>query len=87
MRLGARVIFSGLAIGNVLGLLVIWIQARWHLLPLDPESYYLTSVPVEFNLWSWLALNAGIIVLSYALMLLPAGMISRLSPVKILRFE
>ena len=87
MRLGARVIFSGLAIGNVLGLLVIWIQARWHLLPLDPESYYLTSVPVGFNIWSWLALNAGIIVLSYALMLLPAGMISRLSPVKILRFE
>jgi len=87
MRLGARVIFSGLALGNILSLLLIWVQGKWHLLPLDPESYYLASVPVEFSLWSWLALNAGIIVLSYSLMLLPTGMVSKLSPVKTLRFE
>ena len=87
IRLGARVIFSGLAIGNILSLLFIWIQGKWHFIPLDPESYYLTSVPVEFNIHAWLALNAGIVLLSYSLMLLPTGMISRLSPVKTLRFE
>lgn len=85
--LGGKVILTGLLIGNVVSLLLIAVQWKWQLLPLDPESYYLTSVPVEFSWSSWLLLNAGVVLLSGLLMLVPSGMISRLSPVKTLRFE
>lgn len=87
LRLGSRITASGLIIGNVVSLVAIWVEWRWHLLPLDPASYYLTSVPVEFNIWWWLSLNAGVAVLSYMLMLLPTGIIGRMDPVKVLRFE
>lgn len=87
MRLGARVILSGLAIGNAVSLCAIFVQWRWQLIPLDPESYYLTSVPVEFNVLWWIGLNVGVAALSYLLMLLPTGIISRMEPVRILRFE
>lgn len=87
LRLGARVIALGLLAGNVVSLILIWIEARWHLIPLDPDSYYLTSVPVEFSWSGWLGLNAGVAVLSYMLMLLPTSIVGRMSPLKTLRWE
>ncbi|MBD5226122.1 MAG: ABC transporter permease [Bacteroidales bacterium] len=87
MRLGARVIGAGLIIGNAVSLLVIAAEWKWHLLPLDPDSYYLTYVPVEFSFGAWILLNVSVAALSYMVMLVPSGMISRLSPVKSLRFE
>ena len=87
LRLGARVIAAGLLIGNIVSLLLIWAEARWHLIPLDPDSYYLTSVPVEITWSAWLALNLGVAALSYALMVIPTSTISRLSPVKTLQWE
>lgn len=87
IRLGVRVVGVGLLIGNCVGWLFVLVQGVWHLLPLDPESYYLSYVPVEMPLTYWLILNVGVGVLSLALMLVPTSVISRLSIVKVLRFE
>ncbi len=87
VRLGVRVTLSGLLIGNAVALAMIGIQWRWHLLPLDPESYYLSFVPVELPFSSWAMLNAATAVMAFVIMLLPAAAVSRLSPVKVMRFE
>lgn len=87
VRLGVRVTLSGLLIGNAVALAMIGIQWRWHLLPLDPESYYLSFVPVELPFSSWAMLNSAIAVMAFVIMLLPAAAVSRLSPVKVMRFE
>ncbi len=87
VRLGVRVTLSGLLIGNAVALAIIGIQWRWHLLPLDPESYYLSFVPVELPFSSWAMLNSATAVMAFVVMLLPAAAVSRLSPVKVMRFE
>ncbi len=87
VRLGVRVTLSGLLIGNAVALAMIGIQWRWHLLPLDPESYYLSFIPVELPFSSWAMLNAATAVMAFVIMLLPAAAVSRLSPVKVMRFE
>lgn len=87
MRLGFRVTVMGLLAGNVASLLLIWLQGSFHIMPLDPASYYLSHVPVMVSLSDWLLLNAGIIAVAFAIMLIPTAIISRLSPVKPLRFE
>lgn len=87
VRLGARVTLAGLFIGNLVALAVIFVQWKWHLLPLDPESYYLNFVPVSLSWSACLALNAATAVIAFLLMLLPAAAVSRLSPVKVMRFE
>ena len=87
VRLGVRVTLSGLLIGNAVALAIIGIQWRWHLLPLDPESYYLSFVPVELPFSSWAMLNSAPAVMAFVIMLLPAAAVSRLSPVKVMRFE
>lgn len=85
--LGAKVVGLGLIIGNVSGLLLLSLQKWLRVIPLDPESYFLSYVPVEINVSDILLLNAGAVVLSALLMLVPASMIGRISPAKTMHYE
>jgi len=87
VRLGERVTGIGLLLGNLFGLAIIAVQWKWHLLPLDPASYYLSYVPVELTWVAWMLLNAGAALFAFVVMLVPSATVSRLSPVKVMRFE
>lgn len=87
MRLGARITMAGLLLGNLMALSLIAAEWLWRFIPLDASSYYLSYVPVRLSLSDWAALNAGYACLSFLLMTLPAAVVCRLSPVKVLRFE
>ncbi|MDE6395920.1 MAG: ABC transporter permease [Muribaculaceae bacterium] len=86
-HLSLRLVGTGLIVGNIIGLGFIFTQSVWHYMSLDAEMYYLDSVPVEFSLWWALAVNAGVIVLALAVIMIPARFASRLSPVSTFRFE
>ncbi len=87
MHLSLRLVGAGLILGNIIGLGFIFTQSRWNYMSLDPEMYYLDSVPAEFSIWWTLAVNAGVIVLAWAVILIPARFATRLSPVSTFRFE
>lgn len=87
MLLGGRVVGMGLIIGNIIGLSLLAIQMKYHVIPLDPEAYFLTYVPVLLDWCQLLILNCGAIMLSALLMLLPASLVSRISPSKTIRYE
>ena len=87
IMLGGRVVGLGLLAGDVIGLGLLLLQEYFHLVPLDPEAYFLAYVPVEINVWHILALNAGAVILGGLLMLLPASLVSRISPAKTMRYE
>ena len=80
-------ITRGIIIGNVVGLTFIAIQYWLSPLSLNPEVYYLDKVPVELSLWSWLALNAGTLIVCVSALLIPSYAITRISPVKAIRFN
>ena len=82
----AWLIGKGLFWGNIIGLAVCLIQKYTGLISLDPSSYYLTTVPVNISLIHLLALNAGTGILVTLMLILPSALISRISPVKVLRF-
>lgn len=85
--LAERIVLRGVLIGNVIGLGLAFLQWKYHFIPLNPEAYYLSSVPIEFNLWAILGLNAAVIALSTAIMLIPARLISNISPSETMRYE
>ncbi|MBO4954810.1 MAG: ABC transporter permease [Muribaculaceae bacterium] len=82
-----RLVVSGLLIGNALALLFIFVQDKFHLLPLDPESYYLNYVPVKLSVTAWLAVNIGAVVISALILILPSHIIAKISPAKSIRYE
>ena len=80
--LGMRLVVMGLLAGNVAGLGLLLIQKYTRVLPLDPEMYYLDAVPVEFVPWQFMALNVGVIVVSWLILAIPAGVASHTDPSK-----
>ena len=83
----AAIIGIGLLIGNVAGIGLCMIQKYFKVITLPQDSYYLSYAPVDIN-WSWtIAINLGTIIITLALLTLPSILISKISPVKAIRFE
>lgn len=77
----------GILWGNVLGLAFYFVQSQFKVFKLDPATYYVDSVPVEFNLWLWLLLNVCTLLISVLMLIGPSYLITRIHPAKSIRFE
>jgi len=80
-------ILLGLFWGNILGLGLLFAQKYFKLFPLDPTVYYVTEAPVYISLGYVLALNAGTLILCLLMLLVPSYIITKISPVKAIRFD
>ncbi len=78
---------KGMLWGNIIGLSFCVLQNTLHIVPLNPSTYYVDSVPIELNWLYILLVNAGTLLISLLVVLLPTHMISRISPVKAIRFD
>jgi len=78
---------KGMLWGNVIGIGLCALQYFTHILPLDPEAYYVSSVPIVFNWGYVMLLNVGTFVASVVMMIGPSYLISNISPAKIIRYE
>lgn len=83
----AFVIGRGLLIGNLVGVGIILLQDKFELVKLDPTVYYISAVPVEYNLPFFVALNAFTFVFCLLVLIAPSYLVSRISPTKSIRYE
>ena len=83
----AYLVVRGLFWGNIIGLGLCWLQDRFKLIHLNPSTYYLKSVPINFDPWIILGLNAGTLLIIVTILILPSYLIARISPVKTIRYE
>jgi len=81
------IIGRGLLWGNLFGLAIIILQQQFHFLKLDQESYYVPYVPVTLDWLSVLAINAGTVVVCVVFMIVPSYVITKVNPVKAIRWE
>ena len=77
----------GLLWGNILGIGLISIQYFTGAISLNPEVYYLDSVPVNFNLWHILLINILVVVVCRLTLVIPSLLITRIDPIKAIRFD
>ncbi|MCK5402409.1 MAG: ABC transporter permease [Flavobacteriaceae bacterium] len=80
-------IVLGLFWGNLIGLALLFIQKQFKLIPLDPSVYYVTEVPIYINLSYIIALNIGTFLLCLIMLLVPSYIITKITPIKAIRFE
>ncbi len=77
----------GLFWGNIIGIGLLLIQKYVKIFKLNPDTYYVNEAPVYLN-WDYiLILNAGTFLLCLLMLLIPSFIISKISPVKAIRFE
>ena len=77
----------GMFWGNLIGLSLCLIQKYTGVISLNPEVYYLSQVPIELDVWHFVGLNLGTIVICLSALVLPSFVITRINPVKAIRFD
>ncbi len=84
---GLFILVRGLLIGNGIAFLFCYLQSTYHLIPLDPESYYMSSVPIEWDIATWGIVNALSILLVSFMMSIPTLLITKIEPSEALNFK
>ncbi len=81
------IIGKGLLLGNAIGIGLAYAQWKWHLVTLDPKNYYIDTVPVKFDIWEMIALDAGTLSVCVLAMIIPALYVLKISPIRAIRFN
>jgi lipoprotein-releasing system permease protein len=79
-------ILKGLFWGNIIGLLLLFIQYYFKVITLDPETYYVTTMPVYISFTSILLLNLGTLFLCFLMLIIPSYIITKIEPSKAIKF-
>lgn len=86
-RVGIYMVRKGLLIGNITALALCWLQYQFKLIPLDPENYYMDTVPIVFEWGTFALINVITIIISALILLIPTLIITRIQPIKALLFK
>lgn len=78
---------KGMLWGNIIGLSIGALQYFTGIIPLDPEAYYIATVPILFNWPLIIGLNIGTLLASILMMIGPSYLITKILPAKIIRYE
>jgi lipoprotein-releasing system permease protein len=81
----ARILGTGFAWGNLVGLSLVLLQDTFHLVPLDPTAYYVDSVPILVDVPRLLAMEVTAFGLCVAAMVAPALWSTRIRPALTMR--
>lgn len=84
---GVNLILKGLVLGNILGLGLCFLQDRFKIIKLNPKDYYMSFVPIG---WHWdivLILNVLTLLVVTLVLLVPTMVITRIDPIKAIRFD
>ena len=81
------IVIVGLTLGNLIGLGLAWIQKTYGIVTLDEESYYLAVAPIKVDWLTISALNVGTFVVTLLFLVLPSYLVTKIDPVKAIRFK
>ena len=78
---------KGLFWGNLIGLGIAFLQKYFKLLSLDESTYYMSKVPINLDFFSIISLNFGTLVVCYLILIIPSIIITKITPIKAIKFE
>ncbi len=80
-------IIKGILWGNIFALTLMFLQEKYHLIRLNQSSYFIDYAPVNFNIFHIFMINLGALITIFLFMILPVLIVSRIQPVKTLRYS
>ncbi len=73
---------QGMLWGNIIGLVLCFVQNKWHVITLDPTTYYLEWVPIHLTVPMIVLINLGTVLITLLVLLGPSSLVARISPAK-----
>lgn len=84
---GLNIILKGILYGNLIGIGLGLIQYYFKVIPLDPENYYISYVPIEWDWFIIMLLNIATVLLILAVITIPTLIVSKMRVVEALKFK
>ncbi len=84
---GGIITITGILLGNLLALLLCWLQQRYGLIHLQEEMYYISKVEMRLEWWHFLLVDAGTFIVCLLILIIPTFIIRRIQPVKAIQFR
>jgi lipoprotein-releasing system permease protein len=77
LYVSGKILAIGLLFGNTIALLLCFIQSKYHIITLNPDSYYVSFVPIEVDFWQVLLINLGVIAISIGILVIPSFFVAK----------
>jgi lipoprotein-releasing system permease protein len=84
---GAIISLGGLIGGNILGLIICWLQERFGFITLPEEAYYISKAAVNIVWWQIAAVNIATFIICFLVLLIPTLIVRRIQPVRAIQFR
>ncbi|WP_294217199.1 FtsX-like permease family protein [uncultured Chryseobacterium sp.] len=81
------IMVPGLLCGNLIGIGLLLLQKFLGIIRLNPENYYVSTVPVDLNPVAIISISLGILLISGLALIIPSYLISKISPVKAIKYN
>ncbi|MBO4234702.1 ABC transporter permease [Riemerella anatipestifer] len=81
------IMVPGLLVGNFIGLGLLLLQKWTGIVQLNPDNYYISTVPIDLNPIYIVAISLGILLVSAVSLIFPSYLISKISPVKAIKYN
>jgi lipoprotein-releasing system permease protein len=84
---GGIITITGIIFGNLLALLLCWLQQRYGLISLQEEMYYISKAEVRLEWWHFALVDAGTFIVCLLILIIPTLIIRRIQPVRAIQFR
>lgn len=84
---GGIITITGIVIGNIVGVLLCWLQQRYGFIKLSEEMYYISTAAVNLEWWHIVVVDIGTFLVCFATLLIPTLVVRRVRPVKAIQFR
>lgn len=85
--LSLRILFQGLFWGNLIGIGASFLQQTFGIIELDPSTYYISTAPILLDWWWIIGANVTFIIIAFFILKIPVKWISKIDPIKSMRFS
>ena len=85
IRNGLKIMFLGMLWGNGVAFFLCALQQNFNIVPLNPDNYYLSSVPIFWNWQGIIGINIGVLVITWLVILIPIRIVNKVEPAEAVR--
>ncbi len=84
---GSIIAATGILLGNVLALLLCWLQQRYGFITLPEDAYFISTAVVKLSWWQVAAVDAGTLLICFLILMIPTFIIRKIQPARAVQFR